>query len=278
MILDKIHLKEYFPMLPNDIILESYCPDNYNEWSTYDKRKCVLILPGGGYEFLSDRESEPVALKLNGANIACFILKYSIFPNIKLPSPLIDVYAALAYIRRNADKYHIEKDKISVLGFSAGGHLASLASCYHTKKEFADLLNITQEEMKINACLLSYPVISMDFGHEGSIKAITGNNEELKKFLSVDKNITKDFPKTFIWHTTFDTIVKVQNSLALALELEKNKIFFELHIYPMHDHGQALANDAVYNSKNTPNENFLNEIKYNTQWMENCIHFIKEYI
>ena len=78
MILDKIHLKEYFPMLPNDIILESYCPDNYNEWSTYDKRKCVLILPGGGYEFLSERESEPVALKLNGANIACFILKYSI--------------------------------------------------------------------------------------------------------------------------------------------------------------------------------------------------------
>ena len=118
----------------------------------------------------------------------------------------------------------------------------------------------------------------MDFGHEGSINAITGNNEEIKKFLSVDKNITIDFPKTFIWHTTFDTIVKVQNSLALALELEKNKIFFELHIYPMHDHGQALANDAVYNSKNIPCPNFLNEIKYNTQWMENCIHFIKEYI
>ena len=278
MILEKIHLKEYFQVLPNDIILESYCPDNFDEWSTYDKRKCVLILPGGGYHFLSDRESEPVALKLNGANIACFVLKYSIFPNIHLPSPLIDVYAALAYIRRNADKYHIDKDKISVLGFSAGGHLAAVSSAYHTKEEYANILGITLDEMKINGCLLSYPVISMDFGHDDSISAITNNNEEVKNYLSVDKNVTKDFPKTFIWHTTFDTVVKVQNSLALALELEKNKIFFELHIYPMHDLGQALANDAVYNSKNTPNENFLKEIKYNTQWMENCIHFIKEYI
>ena len=87
----------------------------------------------------------------------------------------------------------------------------------------------------------------MEFGHEDSIKAVTKDNPELKKFLSIDKNVTKDFPKTFIWHTTFDTVVKVQNSLALALELEKNKIFFELHIYPMHDHGQALATEAVYN-------------------------------
>ena len=278
MILDKINLKEHFPSLPNDIILESYCPSNFNEWSTHDKRKCVLILPGGGYHFLSERESEPVALKLNGANIACFVLKYSIFPNITLPSPLIDVYAALAYIRRNADKYHILKEKISVLGFSAGGHLAAATSAYHTNQDFADILGITLDEMKINGCLLSYPVISMEFGHEDSIKAVTKDNPELKKFLSIDKNITKDFPKTFIWHTTFDTIVKVQNSLALALELEKNKIFFELHIYPMHDHGQALATDAVYNKVNTPSPNFLNEIKYNTQWMENCIHFIKEYI
>ena len=278
MIYEKINLKEHFPALPNNIILESYCPSNFNEWSTYDKRKCVLILPGGGYHFLSDRECEPVALKLNGANIACFVLKYTIFPEIALPTPLIDVYAALAYIRRNADKYHILKDKISVLGFSAGGHLAALSSCYHTSNEYADLLGITLDEMKINGCLLSYPVISMDFGHQETIDAITKGKPEIKKLLSIDKNITKDFPKTFIWHTTFDTVVKVQNSLALALELEKNKIFFELHIYPMHEHGQSLANDAVYNEVNSPSSNFLNEIKYNTQWMENCIHFIKEYI
>ena len=278
MIYEKINLKEHFPSLLNNITLESYCPSNFNEWSTYDKRKCVLILPGGGYHFLSDRESEPVALKLNGANIACFVLKYTIFPEIALPSPLIDVYAALAYIRRNADKYHILKDKISVLGFSAGGHLAAVSSANHTNKEYADLLGITLDEMKINGCLLSYPVISMDFGHQETIEAITKGKPEIKNLLSVDKNVTKDFPKTFIWHTTFDTVVKVQNSLALALELEKNKIFFELHIYPMHEHGQSLANDAVYNDVNSPSSNFLNEIKYNTQWMENCIHFIKEYI
>ena len=94
--------------------------------------------------------------------------------------------------------------------------------------------------------------------------------------MSVDKNITSNYPKTFIWHTTFDNTVDVKNSLALALELSKNKVFYEMHIYPMLDHGQSLSDRSVY-GEYMSDEN-INKMKHNTQWVENAIHFVKEYI
>lgn len=276
MILENINLKDFYPNLENNVELNSYCPDNYEEWSKEETRKCVVILPGGGYQFISDRESEPVALRLVGNNIACFVLKYSIVPNINYLNPFIEVFAALSYIRRHAEHYHIDKNKISLLGFSAGGHLASYCSANHLNKEFADILNIPIEEMKINGCLLSYPVISMKYGHCQTIQNLTKSNPLLNDKYCVDNFITKDFPKTFIWHTTFDDIVPVKNSLALAEKLSENNIFFELHIYPMHEHGQSLADRSVYNK--FVNDQKINEMKHNTQWVENAIHFIKEYI
>lgn len=277
MIVEKIKLKEYYPSLTMDPILTTYCPDNFKEWSLNDKRKCILILPGGGYEFVSEREAEPVALRFVGNNIACFVLKYTIYPNLSYPNPIVEAYAAIAFIRKNAEKYHIDSDKISVLGFSAGGHLAATVSCYHQDEEYAKYLNIELRDMKVNGCILSYPVISSDFGHSGSITKVTQMRPDLLDKLSIDKHITKDFPKTFIWHTTFDTVVPVRNSLVLAEELEKNKVFFELHIYPMLDHGQALCDRSVYSKESTDDDTIL-KMKHNTQWVDNAIHFVQEYI
>ena len=96
------------------------------------------------------------------------------------------------------------------------------------------------------------------------------------ELLSIDKQITPVFPKTFIWHTTFDTCVPLRNSLALAEALEDNKVFFEMHIYPMHDHGQSLSDYSVYNENYT--QQFIDEIKHNTQWVDNAIHFVEQYI
>ena len=276
MIHETINLKEYYPSLKNDAYLTTYCPENSIEWKINEKRKGLLILPGGGYEFVSEREAEPVALRFVGQNIACFTLKYSVAPSMNYPDPIMEAFAALSYIRRNADKYHINVDKISVLGFSAGGHLAATISCYHTSKEYSEYLNIPQEEMKINGCLLGYPVITMDdFTHAGTRDNITKGDKELLKKMSIEKNITNEFPKTFIWHTTFDTCVPVKNALVLANALTENKVFYELHIYPMHDHGQSLSDESVYSNVD---QKFLDEIKYNTQWVDNAIHFIKEYI
>ncbi len=277
MILERINLKDHFPSLENDVYLETYCPSNFNEWSLNEKRKGLLILPGGGYDFLSEREAEPIALRFSGHNIASFVLKYTINPKIKFPFPLIEVYAAICYLRRNKEKYHLFEDKISVLGFSAGGHLAASSSCYHKNEEYAKLLGINIKEMEINGCLLAYPVISTTFGHERTIENFTAYNPELLKKFSIDKNVTEDFPKTFIWHTTFDTLVNVKNSISLIDALYENKIFFEAHIYPMHDHGQALCDESVFNTQTT-DKKALQEMKYNTQWVDNAIHFIKEYI
>ena len=160
MINKTVNLKDFYPVLDHDVYLTSYCPDNYNEFSKDTLRKCVLVLPGGGYSFLSDREAEPVALRFVGSNIASFVLKYSIMPKISFPNVVLEVYAALAYIRKNYDLYHIDVNAISVIGFSAGGHLAATSSAFHTNKEFADKLGINLEEMKINGCILGYPVIS----------------------------------------------------------------------------------------------------------------------
>ena len=165
---------------------------------------------------------------------------------------------------------------ISIIGFSAGGHLAGMSSVFHQKEEFAKVLNINVEEMKINGCLLGYPVVSTTIGHTMTIKNATNYEPELMQLLSVDKQITPSFPKTFIWHTTFDSCVDVRNSLLLADALSTNKVFYEMHIYPMLEHGQSLADDSVYNDAFSKED--LKLMKHNTQWMENAIHFIKNYL
>ena len=115
MINETINLKEFYPNLNNDSYLTTYCPDNYSEYSTGVKRKALIVIPGGGYAFCSDREAEVVALRFTGYDIASFVLKYTIVPNIKYPNPLEEALAAIAYVRKNATKYHIDENSISVV-------------------------------------------------------------------------------------------------------------------------------------------------------------------
>ncbi|MCI5745722.1 MAG: alpha/beta hydrolase [Erysipelotrichaceae bacterium] len=277
MIHETINLKNIYKTLKNDVFLTSFCPENYNEFSINKKRKCVLVIPGGGYAFVSERESEPVALRFAGNNIAAFTIKYSVVPNITYPLPFVEVFAALSYIRRNAEHYHIDKDAISLCGFSAGGHLAASCSAYHEDESFAKYLNINLDEMKVNGCILGYPVISSNsYRHQGTFENFSNNDQSLMEKFSIEKHVSPSFPKTFIWHTTFDNCVSVKNSLCLAKALADNHVFMEMHIYPMHDHGQSLADDSVYND--AMSKQILQEMKYNTQWIDNAIHFVKEYI
>ena len=276
---EKIHLNQHFNTLENDPILTSYCADTYVEYCIDKKRECVLVLPGGAYAFVSEREKEPVALRLLGYDISVFTLEYTIAPKLKYPNPFVEVYAALAYIRRNADLYHVDPNRISVMGFSAGGHLAATVSAYHESEEFANYLGIKLAEMRINGCILSYPVITLDpnVAHLDSAKNITQGRNDLMQKLSIENHITPNFPKTFIWHTTFDNVVPLKNTLLLADELAKNKVFFEMHIYPMHDHGQSLADSSVYTDKMI-DQKTLNEMRYNSQWINQAINFIKNYV
>lgn len=276
MIVEEICLNKYYP-LDNNPTLTSFCPSNFDEFSGGRKRKCVLVIPGGAYVFVSEREGEPVALKFAGADIAAFVLRYTIAPNLKYPVPLTEVYAALSYIRRNASHYGVDPDKISVCGFSAGGHLAAISSAFCEKAEFANLLGIDVAEMKINGCILGYPVISNSYPHEETFDTISGKNPELREKLSVEKCVTPNFPKSFIWHTTFDNCVNVMNSLVLAEALSKNKVFYEMHIYPIGDHGLSISDETVY-PEGALSKETLDSIKPNTDWVKDAINFVKNYI
>lgn len=277
MINKRVNLKQLYPSLYYDVELESFCPDNYDEYSKDRKRKCLIVLPGGGYQFRSHREEQVIAYQFLAADIATFVLDYSIADKVKYPCPMAEVFAAIAYIRKNSDFYHVDPNKISVIGFSAGGHLAASTAAFCHTQEYADFLGVKLQEIELNGCILAYAVISSIFGETTTINTITEkHNPKYEQLFSIDKQVTKDFPKTFIWHTTSDTCVPVENSLCLADALAKNKVFFELHIYPKADHGISIADETVY--PDSMDKNYLKEMAYNTQWVKQAIHFIKEYI
>ncbi len=203
----------------------------------------VLVLPGGGYSFCSDQEGDPVAGWLNGLGVSAFVLDYSVAP-ARHPQPLLDARRAMQFIRANAEKYKIDPNRVGVIGFSAGGHLAaSLSNLYGDKFEVPsdDLETISARP---DLCILSYPVISWgEFCHQGSLDNLLGTDPdpELVEKTSMENAVHADTPPTFIWHTAEDLGVPVENSYLYAMALQKHGIPHELHVYPKGNHGLGLA-------------------------------------
>lgn len=226
----------------NEVDLTTYIISNYEEINLNCRRPAVIICPGGGYSFLSDREAEPIAIKMLSFGFQAFVLNYSIRPNV-FPQALQELASAVKMIRENADQWHIHPDKIIVAGFSAGGHLAASLGVFWNQKFLSDMLADDNEKWKPNGLLLSYPVISAsEFGHQDSLKALLGQHyEELKEQVSLENLVTKDTPKTFLWHTLEDGLVPMENSLFFAQALRKYDIPFELHLFPNGGHGLGLA-------------------------------------
>ncbi|HEY5562145.1 MAG TPA: alpha/beta hydrolase [Clostridiaceae bacterium] len=206
-------------------------------------RGAILICPGGGYEMTSDREAEQVALQFNASGFHAFVVYYSCAPR-KHPQPLMDVSKAMCIIRDNAEIWKVDKDKIAICGFSAGGHLAANLGVHWDKPYLAEKLHIKAGYNKPNALLLCYPVISSgEFGHMGSFVNLLGADADknLLYEMSLEHQISKSTPPTFLWHTFEDDCVPVENTLLFAQGLRKNNIPFELHIYPEGGHGLSLA-------------------------------------
>jgi acetyl esterase/lipase len=192
--------------------------------------QAVVICPGGGYGILAyDWEGTDVAKWLNSKGITAIVLKYRL-PNSKsnvVPhqSPLMDAQRAIRMVRANADKWNINKDKIGIMGFSAGGHLASTAGTHFDNGNAGSTDTIDR------------------LMHSGSRNSLIGNapDEKLAKFYSAEFNITKETPPTFLVHATDDKAVPVENSLMIYQALKDNNIPTEMHIYPRGGHGFGLA-------------------------------------
>lgn len=206
------------------------------------KRGAMLICPGGGYRAVStENEGEKIANWLNFFGINAFVLNYRVAP-YKFPAPLLDAKRAIRYLRKNASNFNIDSEKIGIMGFSAGGHLAGLVSEFFDKyEEYVD--EIDKISAKPNLAVLCYPVVSLceEYRHEGCVKNLLGDDEILIKKLSLEKNVREDMPKTFIWHTAMDKTVDVRNSMELGICLSQKNVPFYLHIFQNGLHGTALA-------------------------------------
>lgn len=257
-----IPLKEFFPALGENgrnPFVTAYLPDNLTEIGRDDeKHPCLIICPGGGYAFCTQRESEPIALQFLPEGFHVFILNYSVAPH-HYPTQLREVAGLLELIHRNADIWHCDTARIAIMGFSAGGHLAAH---YATSYNCPAVRDVFPESKPVQASVLCYPVITADpmWAHIGSFRSLTGTEdhtaEEIQE-LSCDKLVTPSTPPAFLWHTSEDDCVSVVNSLLYAQALAAQKIPFELHIYPYGEHGLSTSDGRVYD-KLLPCHNYDN--------------------
>jgi len=201
-----------------------------------EKRPVIIVCPGGGYGFTSDREADPVALEFMRMGYHVAVLRYSVAP-FTYPSQLLEAKYLYHYLVENADSLNIDTEKIFVCGFSAGAHLA------------ATLGTDSDATIKLAGMILCYPVItSGEFAHRGSFDNLLGekkNDQASLDMVSIEKRVTGRTPKTFIWTTYTDPAVPMENSLMMADALRKNDVPFELHIFSEGNHGLSLATEQT---------------------------------
>jgi acetyl esterase/lipase len=205
----------------------------------------IVICPGGGYSHLSDiKEGSDVAKWLNSLGISAFVLKYRLGMRYHQPNQLLDAARALRTVRSRAKEWNLDEKRIGILGFSAGGHLASTLGTHFDLGKSDSKDPIERVSSRPDLMVLIYPVITMgEFTHKGSKTNLLGENpsEDLIKLYSNELQVTKETPPTFLVHTMTDTAVPVENSLMFLSALRKVGVPFEFHLYEQGPHGFGLA-------------------------------------
>lgn len=252
--------------LPN-CAMQAYIPDMAID--TILQRRAIVICPGGGYVYRSEREAEPIALVFASMGFCCFVVEYHVAPAVH-PAPVQDVAHAVAWVRAHAAELHIDPNAIAVMGFSAGGHAAgSLGVYWHDAVLMADA-GLAPEQAKPNAMVLCYPVITGgEFAHRGSFVNLTGSEDlTVHAEYSLETKVTAQTPPTFLWHTFEDGAVPVENTLMMASALRRAGVVTEVHIFPKGGHGLALCNPLT---STDPGQN-LPEC---AQWTEMAARFLR---
>lgn len=214
----------------------------------------VVILPGGGYWTVAiDHEGYQVARFLNTLGVAAFVVNYRHAPRYQHPAPIMDAQRTLRLVRSRAGKYNLSPDRIGVMGFSAGGHLAATASTRFDPGTPSAPDPIDRVSSRPDFTILGYPVISFvaPFSHTGSAEGLLGKDPDprLLEELSADKRVTHLSPPAFLFHTSEDKGVPPENSIAYYQALRVFRIPAELHIYERGKHGVGLAqNDPILSS------------------------------
>ncbi len=232
---------------PEDIpTLTIYMPPN-----TTGPMTAVIVAPGGGYRTLSmNKEGRLPANYLNSLGIAAFVLKYRLGPKYRHPIELGDMQRAIRTVRSRAAEWRLAPDRIGVMGFSAGGHLASHASTQFDRGSATPIDPIDRASSRPDFAILGYPVITLTeaWTHQGSRTMLLGEkaDADLARGLSTDTRVTPETPPTFLFHTNADTAVPVENSVHYFLALRKAAVPAEMHIFKEGPHGVGMPmNDTV---------------------------------
>ena len=206
----------------------------------------IIICPGGGYAIhATDHEGVQPARYLNRLGVTAFVLRYRLAP-YRHPDPLRDAQRAIRFVRENAKEFGVDPQRVGIMGFSAGGHLTSTALTQFDAGNDAAEDKVDRQSCRPDFGILGYPVVSFvaDYAHKGSAKNLLGDNtsEDQLKLLSNDLHVTAETPPVFLFHTSEDTGVPPENSLAFYAACQKAHVPAELHIYQQGPHGVGLAN------------------------------------
>lgn len=271
MIYKKLFLNEIFPgwnQSNPEANLLLYLQESSQEIESERLFPCVVVCPGGSYEFTSDREAEPVALRYTSMGYSAVVLRYSA-GHVKFPIQLLELSMTIAWLRQNKS-FQIHNDKIAVCGFSAGGHLAGSLLNLWDNPLIVEKSLFQQGENRPNAGVLCYPVITMgEFSHLHSFANLLGEGTDRCPYtvLSLENSVNEKNPPCFLWHSLDDPAVPAENSLLYAAALRKYNIPMEFHIYPDGEHGLSLGDYSTTNSK---------EVKsyVASQWFSESVRFL----
>lgn len=258
-------LSPYLAQTGDQAELVSYCRERNTTLADQKGRWAVVICPGGGYQMIADSEGEPVALRFLAAGVQAFVLRYCVAP-AAYPQQLLELAAAVAYLRENADTYGI--DRIAVCGFSAGGHLAGCLANLWNAPELA-VLGRDSALFRPDAAILSYPVTSID-EHPGLFDLLLDEPDAPNyQRVSLEKSVTGQNPPSFLWCTCTDQMVHMENTLRYAAALRKAGILFELHIFPSGPHAMSTATvQSAYGPK------YVND--HIARWLPLCLEWLEK--
>lgn len=277
----------------SDASLTAYLLDDGELERENVKRKGMLICPGGGYTYVSKNEGEPVAMFFARQGYQTFVLNYSTKIENPFPKALVELANAMAVIKNNLDEWHL-LDDISVIGFSAGGHLALSLGCFYNDSFLTSEIGLKKEDLRPSKILLGYPAVTLHPKREGplppeileqiekglmpdfrgpNIREILIGHEnptkEEQEKLNLIQYLHKDMPPVFAFGSYEDTVIPASDILKLGEKLVSLGVQCSIHLFAKGPHGVSLCDETVKNASE------VNHLSMGS-WKKLCLEFIKE--
>lgn len=292
----RIDLREDTPSYAEANLFDKNIPHSLGK----NGRPALIVIPGGCYLYKSSREGDPVAARFSGLGYQTFNFQYlsywkkkyedfseeiEVVPQAHFPEQVIDLYKLIKIIRENAEEWGIDPEKVYVLGFSAGGHIAAAGALLAENEELLKAAGASSaEEVQPDAAVLGYPMLDAELIRERTvvpeafklqapylIPAVFGTEhprEEQYAAFRLKNHVKKDAPPMFVWHTAEDRVTSPVETLSFVQELIKNGVPAELHLFEHGGHGSALADAETARGD-------AEIIKDNASWAEMADHFLK---